>query len=55
MKFYILFFLLNFLNQKLLSQEFKFYINGSNIEDSIFTNIEKGGLLRIIFSNKNKD
>ena len=52
MKFCILFILLNFISQKLLSQDFRFYVNGSNIEDSAFTNIEDGDLLRIIFLNK---
>ena len=52
MKFYILFILLNILSQKLLSQELRFYFNGSNLEDSAFTNIEDGDLLRVIFLNK---
>jgi len=55
MKFYTLFFLLNFLSEKLHSQEFKFYINESNIEDSTFKNIEDGDLLRVIFLNKKTD
>ncbi len=55
MKFCILFFLLNFLSQKVISQEFRFYINGSNIEDSTFPSIKKGDLLRVIFLNKKRD
>ncbi len=52
MKFCILFFLLNFLSQRSLSQDVKFYINGSNIKDSTFPDINDGDLLRVIFINK---
>lgn len=35
------------------TQEFKFYLNGSTVEDSIYyDNIQKGDLMRVIFSGK---
>ncbi|MBA2563714.1 MAG: hypothetical protein H0V14_12560 [Chitinophagaceae bacterium] len=55
MKLYILFFLLNVTTQKLSSQEFRFYVNGSNIEESTYANIQDGDLLRVVFLNKKTD
>ncbi len=55
MKFYILFLLLNFISLRSVSQEFRFYINGSNLEDSTFADINDDDLLRIVFINKTTD
>ncbi len=55
MRFYILFLLFNIITQKLLSQEFRFYINGSNVEEATYANIQDGDLLRVVFLNKKTD
>lgn len=35
------------------SQEFKFYLNGSNVEDSTYADqLQKGDLMRVVFSGK---
>jgi hypothetical protein len=35
------------------AQEFKFYLNGSNVEDSVvIENFQKGDLVRVVFSGK---
>lgn len=39
----------------LLSQEIKYYINGSNIENTTHNQIKEGDLLRVVFFNKQTD
>ena len=34
------------------TQEFKFYLNGSNVEDSSFGSFQKGDLMRVMFHGK---
>lgn len=52
MRHYMLLCLASLLSIGTIGQEFKFYLNGSNIKDSTFENFSKGDLLRVVFSNK---
>ena len=49
----LLFFILSY--SSLLSQEIKYYINGSNIENTTHNQIKEGDLLRVVFFNKQTD
>jgi hypothetical protein len=52
MKLHIFAFVACLLTLSCLGQEFKFYLNGSNIKDSAFESFKQGDVLRVIFSNK---
>ena len=52
MKHYLFACLASLLTIGASAQEFKYYLNGSNVKDSTFENFKNGDLLRVVFSNK---